>query len=78
MPALLSGAHEGNSTPDHDTDPAVMDSTEQGEGAGGGGGERRAAIISNTVCEDELSRLSCLAIPHTDVPPMEYHPRPSQ
>ncbi|KAM7535639.1 hypothetical protein Aperf_G00000098269 [Anoplocephala perfoliata] len=75
-PALLSATHEGDSTPEHDPDPPASNTTEQQEGAGGGGGGD--APVSNTGLEDELSRLSCLAIPHIDIPPAEYQPQSSQ
>ncbi|VDN96552.1 unnamed protein product [Rodentolepis nana] len=67
-PALLSVIHEGDlALPGH-SDPLSTDSTNQGDRGGGG------ATVITTGCEDELSRLSCLAIPHVDTPPVEYQP----
>lgn len=68
-PVVLSVTHEGNlAPPDHD-DPVRTDSIGQ-DGRGGS--------IITTDCENELSRLSCLAVPHIDIPPVEYQPPPSQ
>ncbi|VDL59299.1 unnamed protein product [Hymenolepis diminuta] len=68
-PVVLSVTHEGDLTlPDHD-DPVRTDSIGQ-DGRGG--------TIITTDCENELSRLSCLAVPHIDIPPVEYQPPPPQ
>ncbi|KAM3174326.1 hypothetical protein ACTXT7_010779 [Hymenolepis weldensis] len=68
-PVVLSVTHEGDlALPDHD-DPVRTDSIGQ-DGRGGS--------MITTDCENELSRLSCLAVPHVDIPPVEYQPPPPQ